>query len=149
MTTGEKIKAARKRAGLTQKELGEKLNISQSAIGQFESEKSNPNLKTIRRIASALNVTLSELVDDWGRFSSDEFMRDVSEITQTAKTVQELDMATEMIDSIESHYKEKYPLYMRLRASYELLNEKGKIKAVEYVEDLRKIADYQATEKTE
>lgn len=79
MSTGEKIKQARKNAGLTQKELGEKLGVSQAAVGQFENENSNPKLKTIRKIAEALGVTLSELVDDWKNFSRAEIIEDISE----------------------------------------------------------------------
>ena len=47
MSTGEKIKIARKKAGLTQRELGEKLGVSQSAVGQFEMDRSNPKLETL------------------------------------------------------------------------------------------------------
>lgn len=64
MTIGKQIRIARKRAGLTQKELGEKLNISQAAIGQFENEKSNPNLKTIQKIANVLNIHWLDLLGD-------------------------------------------------------------------------------------
>ena len=39
LNTGEKIKLARKRAGLTQKELGEKLGITYQQIGQYENGK--------------------------------------------------------------------------------------------------------------
>lgn len=95
MTIGEKIKLARKRAGLTQKELGEKLNVSQSAIGQFESDKSNPNLKTIRKIAEALDIPLSELVDNWGRFSQEEIIEDY----EGSNKVTPLRLITEIDDS--------------------------------------------------
>ena len=36
MDIGENIRQARKNAGLTQKELGEKLGISAAAVGQFK-----------------------------------------------------------------------------------------------------------------
>lgn len=105
MTTGEKIKSARKRAGLTQKELGEKLNVSQSAIGQFESENSNPNLKTIRKIAEALDIALSELVDDWGRFSREEIIEDYEGSNKVTPSL----LTTEIDDSYSdelNHIKE-------------------------------------------
>lgn len=62
MTIGEKIKQARKKAGLTQKQLGEKLGISQSAIVQFEHKTSNPNIETISKIADAIGCKVSDLV---------------------------------------------------------------------------------------
>ena len=62
MKIGENIRHARQKAGLTQKELGEKLGISQAAVGQFESDKANPKIETLLKIATALNIQLSELV---------------------------------------------------------------------------------------
>lgn len=60
MTIGDNIKKARKSAGLTQKELGKKLGISQSAIGQFE-KSDNLNQNTLRKIADALEIPLADL----------------------------------------------------------------------------------------
>lgn len=143
MTTGEKIKAARKKAGLTQKELGAMLGISQAAIVQFERKDSNMKLDTIRKIADALGVKLYELVDDWSKFSHEELLHD---FIQKSNSEDELDAAEEMLKSLENNYREKYPLSERLIASYELLNEAGKEKAVIYIEDLSKIPEYQNTE---
>lgn len=56
MTTGEKIKEARKKAGLSQKELGDKLGVSQAMIGQYETGKRKPKLETLDKIAEALSV---------------------------------------------------------------------------------------------
>lgn len=63
MNYGENIKKIRKEKGLTQKQLGKKLGISQAAIGQFESNKTNPKMETLRRIANALEVDLWEIVE--------------------------------------------------------------------------------------
>lgn len=89
MSIGKNIKQARKRAGMTQKELGEKLGISQAAVGQFEKENSNPKLETLRRIAIALNVDLDELVDDF--FKLPEIKRAVtfSDINRIAEYLNE------------------------------------------------------------
>lgn len=62
MTTGEYIKKIRLEKGLSQKELGEKLGVSQQMIGQWETGKTNPKLETIHKIADALNVPLFELM---------------------------------------------------------------------------------------
>jgi len=64
MNYGEIIKKVRKERGLTQKQLGERLGISQAAIGQFESNKANPKIDTIQKIADALNVSLNDLIPD-------------------------------------------------------------------------------------
>ncbi|MBD5479573.1 MAG: helix-turn-helix transcriptional regulator [Lachnospiraceae bacterium] len=64
MNFGESIKKIRKEKGFTQKQLGEKLGVSQAAIGQFESNKANPKIETIQKIADALNVTINEIIPD-------------------------------------------------------------------------------------
>lgn len=56
MGIGENIKNIRKKKGLTQKQLGEILGVSQAAIGQFESSNSNLQAETINKIATALDV---------------------------------------------------------------------------------------------
>ena len=72
VTTGEKIRQARKEAGLTQKELGEKLKVSQAAIAQYENENANLQLHTIRKIADALCCSVNTLIGDWSVYSLDE-----------------------------------------------------------------------------
>lgn len=64
MNLGEKIRQARKRAGLTQKELGQRLGVSQAAIGQFESNNSNPQTGTLVKISDALNISVEDLLSD-------------------------------------------------------------------------------------
>lgn len=56
MTTGEMIKAARKKAGLTQKELGAMIGVSGAMIAQYETGVRIPKLDTVQRIAEPLGV---------------------------------------------------------------------------------------------
>ncbi|HJC43384.1 MAG TPA: helix-turn-helix domain-containing protein [Candidatus Mediterraneibacter gallistercoris] len=63
MSVGGNIRKARKVLGITQKELGEKLGISQAAIGQLENDRSNPKMETLRKISKALDVSISELIN--------------------------------------------------------------------------------------
>lgn len=62
MTTGQLIKDARRQAGLTQKELGEKLGITYQTIAQWENNLRNPKYETLKRIAVALGVEWTDLV---------------------------------------------------------------------------------------
>lgn len=64
MTTGERIKAARLRANMTQEKLAAKLNTSYVVISQYENGKRNPKLETIIKIADALGVTPSTLLGE-------------------------------------------------------------------------------------
>ena len=54
MEIGERIKLSRKKAGLTQKELGELLNVSAAMIAQYENNLRNPKFETLDKIANAL-----------------------------------------------------------------------------------------------
>lgn len=61
MQIGHNIKNLRKAAGLTQKQLGEKLGISFQSIAQWETGKRIPKIETLRKIAAALNCDISEI----------------------------------------------------------------------------------------
>lgn len=64
MTTGQLIKAARKKAGMTQEDLGKKLGVSGSSIAQYETDNRNPKQETLLKIAKALGVHLRDLSDN-------------------------------------------------------------------------------------
>lgn len=56
------IKQARQQAGLTQKELAEKLKISQVNVSRWENGKRIPNVKTLCKIAIACNANIDALI---------------------------------------------------------------------------------------
>ncbi|MBR1729774.1 MAG: helix-turn-helix domain-containing protein [Selenomonadaceae bacterium] len=64
MDVGEKIKKARKAAGLTQLELARKINMSQSYIADMERSRHNPSLAALQLIANALQVDIAEFVSN-------------------------------------------------------------------------------------
>ena len=55
-TVGEKLKAIRKQRGLTQKDLANKLKISQQMISHIEQGKENISLLTLKNIAKSLGL---------------------------------------------------------------------------------------------
>lgn len=61
MTLGKVIQTARKQTGITQVELGEKLGVSGSMIGQWENDLRNPKPATVGRIAGALGEPFMKL----------------------------------------------------------------------------------------
>ena len=63
MTIGERIKQARKENGMTQKELAEKTGLSIGTVQGYEQRKYNPKRASIEKVASALNVPVSDLLD--------------------------------------------------------------------------------------
>jgi transcriptional regulator with XRE-family HTH domain len=64
MTLGEKIKSARKSAGLTQEQLAEKLIVSRQAITKWESDKGLPDIENLKRLSKLLNISIDYLLDD-------------------------------------------------------------------------------------
>ena len=59
---GEVLKEARLRSGLSQQELSFQASIHWTYVSQLERGLKNPTLSVILRLASALDVTASELV---------------------------------------------------------------------------------------
>jgi DNA-binding XRE family transcriptional regulator len=49
---------ARKNAGLTQKQLSERAGIAQGDISKMESGNANPSLRTLQRLAGAMQMNL-------------------------------------------------------------------------------------------
>ena len=49
---------ARKKSGLTQKQLADKTGIAQSDISKLETGNANPSLKTLQRLASGMGMVL-------------------------------------------------------------------------------------------
>lgn len=64
MSIGKNIKKARKEKGLTQKELGDRLGVKQATISMFEKDQTNIKYVTVKKIADAIGVPVSELYDD-------------------------------------------------------------------------------------
>lgn len=65
MKLSERIRAARLHAGLTQRELAEKIGIAQTAISQLESGKTQRS-SYLMAIASACGVSSAWLAEGWG-----------------------------------------------------------------------------------
>ena len=61
---GSNIAAYRKRAGLTQAGLAEKLNYSDKAVSKWERGESTPDIITLAQLAEQFNITVNELIQD-------------------------------------------------------------------------------------
>lgn len=60
---GEIICTLRKEKGLTQKELADKLNITDKAVSKWERDLAFPDTQTIPKLAEILGVSLEELMN--------------------------------------------------------------------------------------
>ena len=54
----DQLVTAREKQGLSQKEMGERMGISQSAVAQFELSSANPTISSIVRYANELGIEL-------------------------------------------------------------------------------------------
>ena len=66
MTLGEKIRHARKSAGMSQEQLAEKLCVSRSAIAKWETGKGMPDVENLKILSRLLCVSVDSLLDDGG-----------------------------------------------------------------------------------
>lgn len=60
----EKIKELRKKEGLTQEQLAEKLNVSRQAIAKWESGHGTPDIENIKNISHYFHVSIDYLLDN-------------------------------------------------------------------------------------
>lgn len=58
----ENLKEARLRSGISQKDLAENIGVAKSTYSLYESGKREPNVDTIKKIASSLNVSADTLL---------------------------------------------------------------------------------------
>ena len=117
MNIGENIRRARKNAGLTQKELGEKLGISAAAVGQFEKKNSNPHNSTVQKIAAVLEISPLSLYNQ-------EPSQNMLQRTHTY---------AEHLSSQET----------RLLAYFHMLNSTGQQECLKRMKELTQLAEYQ------
>ena len=64
MNLSEKIQLCRKRAGLSQEALAEKLNVSRQAVSKWETGAAEPELSKLRALATAFGVTADWLLSE-------------------------------------------------------------------------------------
>lgn len=62
MSIGENIKNARKAAGVSQKELAERLGVYQKDISRWENGERTPSLEVFARICKELNASADEIL---------------------------------------------------------------------------------------
>ena len=64
MSLGQNILNLRKKNGLSQEELGEKVNVTRQTISNWELDETSPNPEQLKLLSKALNITVDELIDN-------------------------------------------------------------------------------------
>ena len=73
MTLGEKIFELRKKCGLSQEQLGEKINVTRQTISNWELGETSPNPEQLILLSKSLNKSIDELVgNEFESSKSDE-----------------------------------------------------------------------------
>lgn len=142
MTTGERIKAARINAGLTQRELAERLNVSFVNISQWENGVRNPKIETLQKIAEALGVEPWQLMGydgsirvDTGKHSDKPLSEQIEDLH---KAVQRLGEAFKPTDD------EMLKMNCNAVFSYmEKMNRAGQAVVVKTAQTLSEMPEYQ------
>jgi transcriptional regulator with XRE-family HTH domain len=145
MTTGQLIKAARKKKKMTQAELAEKLNISYVGVSQWENGIRNPKYDTIRKIADALGVDWSELVppEDRVRMLIDATVENIDEIANNGGMTKVPERETLQMATLQFNSEEDRTVFF-----YGRLNTDGMLAAGKFFfrhlkpEDMKDVADY-------
>lgn len=129
MSIGNRIRIARKNAGLTQKELGERLGISYQTIAQWENNLRNPKLETLVKLSQAMGIPLSEI---WGQDS--DIVVDSTEYATFDETTHTVNI--NLGKYTESFYKKA------MNIAFDKLNAEGQAVAMSRVEELTEIPKY-------
>lgn len=161
-----RLKKLRSDSKLTQKQLAEKLNVSQNAVYNWENGKREPNLDMMKKIAKVFDIALYILLDDtyplpdttseaWkkrARFSGDIEMAkppmftvpQKDEQTKTPEYKHCVNQSTEVVqqpfEKFSETLKDSYTEY------YKLLNKKGRIAADKIIEKNVRQAQEQSEE---
>ena len=144
MTIGEKIKAIRKKKGLTQKELADACGMYDSAIRRYESNRQRPKLSTLRKIADALDVNVIELYDAPAMIKaalvSQSLIDDQAQAVEAAVNARYRQLAGYGL--IDDSLLEILNLKSRLQANFDAVNVDGQKKIVDYSDDIASNAKY-------
>lgn len=62
MTLGEKIRAARQKAGMTQNELAKRVHVSRQAITKWETDSGMPDIDNLKALAALFDISVDYLV---------------------------------------------------------------------------------------
>lgn len=118
------LKQLRIQASMTQKELAEKLHVSQNAVFNWENGKREPGLDMIEKISKLFMVKPSYLLG-----YETEFIKPQNSLKNSLNNITLLKTNNQKLENVVR--------------SFSRLNSKGQEKAVEQLELLAKIPEYQ------
>jgi len=103
MGFGKQLAELRKRHHLKQKELAEKLNVSQQVISNIENDKTNPDVELLRKIADLYGMSMDRIIGrDFSEDDSDSIEKEIMKIlkgmNQTGK-----ELSLDLVNQVAQH----------------------------------------------
>lgn len=144
MAIGERIKALRKARHVTQKQLGVVTGLAEITIRQYEANKYAPSVENLRKIASALDVSVSEFLEPG------QILREYNPCDDTwnALVMDEHGNVRQHIQTqVTSHTFRPNIDQQTLLRYFDSLNEKGKKEALKRIEELSQLPKYSVSKK--
>jgi len=146
---GERIKAARKAAGLTQEQLASKCGLATITIRQYESGKRQPRLAQVKDLATATGTTVQKLLDIPSWVDEKNIWETLDTIDQSGLSKAEIEEWIDQVEDIRSisdliadtgfhHKAQAYILN-----SLDSFTPEGLFRLVEVIGELKKIPEYQ------
>lgn len=100
---GETIASLRKKKGMTQNELAEKMNVTDKAVSKWERDLSCPDVNTISKLADVLDTSVDELLQAKNKEYSNSKLKDLINVILKAVAIAMgiAVVALNILDSIE------------------------------------------------
>lgn len=109
---GDRLKELRKAKGMTQKELGDQLNLSDRVIGYYEANRHFPDGDVLIKIGDIFNVSIDYLLcrtnnPNEQTNNKNELRPDIKKFIETANNVppEVIENLTKTLESINNNYK--------------------------------------------
>lgn len=128
MKLGNSFFHARKKSGLTQEEVAQKLGVSRQTISKWETDETLPDIRQSKKMAVLYNISLDELI---------KFDVDVKEIEQVIERTNE---ETESKINWTAVWGKKYPILLQYQNEVNVPN--YEIRLTEMLDELKKEYGY-------
>ena len=129
MNLGNNLFQARKKCGLSQEEVAEKLGVSRQTISKWETDETLPDIRQSKRLALLYRLSLDELID---------FDMDVQEVE---KAIERTSAALEEKIDWTKAWGKKYPILLTYRQDVTDVDVYAE-KLSEMIEELRRTYGY-------
>lgn len=120
MQLGNHLFQARKKAGLSQEEVAQKLGVSRQTVSKWETDETLPDIRQSKKMALLYKISLDDLID---------FDLEVQEIQEAVEKTRD-----EVVDKIDwtKAWSKKYPILARYQSE---------VDAAPYVWEISRLLD--------